>query len=354
MHQRYINGVGREAPSLFHLITSIPNLLVAWKEFKRGKGKKRDVQEFEFYLEDNLFSLHELLVSKEYTPHPYSTFFVRDPKLRHIHKASVSDRVVHQALYRILTPIFEKGFIFDSFSSRLGKGIYKGIERLNNGARKTTKNWKEPGYYLKGDVQKYFDSVDHTILKSFIREKIYCVDTLWLADKIINSYEKERGKGIPLGNVTSQLFGNIYLNELDQFVKRTLKIKCYFRYCDDSIILSDQKSKCSAIKEEIENFLHEKLKLYLHPQKITIKKIGQGIDFLGYVTLPHHRVLRTKTRRRIYRKIEEKIISFREGKTTKESLRQSLQSYFGILKHYKGHKIRNQIEKILNKNGIFS
>lgn len=350
MHQRHIHNVGGGIPGLFHTITSIPNLFLAWKEFKRGKRRKRDVQEFEFGLEDNLFLLHELLVSKRYTPGPYGAFLVRDPKLRHIHKASVHDRVVHQALFRIINPIFDKYFIFDSFSSRLGKGTHKGIERLNNGARKITGNWKKSAYYLKSDIRKYFDSIDHGILKSLIQKRIHCSDTMWLVEKIIDSYKKEEKCGIPLGNVTSQLFGNVYLNELDQFVKNKLKIKHYFRYCDDIIILCDSKEVCFSIKEKIENFLCEELRLDFHPRKIIVKKIRQGIDFLGYVTLPYYRKLRTKTKKRILKKIEERYFDMKNRIITEESFQQSIQSYFGILKHCKGHKTQNQIEEFNYRN----
>ena len=339
---------------LFHDITSVSNLFCAWNEFKKGKRKRKDIQEFEFNLEDNIFKLHEELISKQYKHGEYTGFFVSDPKLRHIHKANVKDRILHQAIFRILYPIFDKHFIFDSYSSRTEKGTHKGVKRTFVFARKESENWKKRTFVLKCDIKKFFNSINHKILLDLVKKEISCPDTLWLVEIIINSFSTtntiyvtaEMKKGIPLGNVISQLFANIYLNELDQFIKHKLKEKYYIRYCDDFIILNSDEEHLEKSLLLIGSSLKNKLKLELHPQKIEIRKLRQGIDFLGYVILPHYIVLRSKTKRRMLRKLNEKAILIAFSSTiSKETFNQSLQSYLGMLKHCKGYKIKLKLNK---------
>jgi len=333
---------------LFSEIISIENLLTAWQKFSYGKKKKKDVAEFEFSLENNLFTLYEELNRKIYAHQPYESFFIQDPKLRHIHKASVRDRVLHQAVYRVLYPIFDKRFIFDSYSSRLEKGTHAAVKRLKSFAKKAGGNNKISIFALECDVRKFFDSIDQNILLKLLGSRINDVDLLWLLEKIIKSFEKEKNRGLPLGNVTSQLFANVYLNELDQFIKHELKAKYYLRYCDDLVILSESECWLKKQIEPIQKFLHEKLKLELHPDKVFIRKLSQGIDFLGYVILPHHTVLRTKTKRRIFSKVRQKKLELEAGRISRESFEQSLQSYLGILKHCKGGKIEKKIREIIS------
>lgn len=299
------------AQSVFHEVISVSNLHLAWNEFKKGKRKKDDVAYFELHLEENIFRLHGELSTRTYKHDPYEDFYVCDPKRRHIHKASVRDRVMHQALFRVLYPIFDRHFIYDSYSSRNDKGTHKGISRLRDAVRKVSGNWKKKSWTLKCDVRKFFDSIDHSILRALIVQRVTCIDTLWLIDLIFASFEKEKGKGLPLGNVTSQLFANIYLNELDQYAKHVLKAKHYFRHCDDFVIVHHDKKFLEECIVRVAQFLKEKLRLELHPHKVEIRKVNQGIDFLGYVVLPHAVVVRTKTKRRIRRKIKERIIAYK-------------------------------------------
>ncbi len=219
------------------------NLFLAWKEFKKGKTSSQDVQEFGLYLEDNIFQLHEELKSHRYTHGTYTPFFVTDPKLRHIHKASIRDRLLHHAVFRILYPIFDRNFIYDSYSCRVGKGTHRAVNRLERFIAKLSHNNNRLVYALKCDIRKFFDSINQDILTKLIDKKIEDKDTRWLIGQILGSFSKTPGRGLPLGNVTSQLFANIYLNELDQFVKHNLKVKYYLRYCDDFIILQDDKKK---------------------------------------------------------------------------------------------------------------
>ncbi len=310
---------------------------MAWREFSRGKRNKLDVQEFEFNLEDNLFQLHYELKTKTYQHSHYTPFNICDPKLRRIHKAIVKDRVLHHAIFRILYPIFDKSFIYDSYSCRLNKGTHRAVLRLETFCRKLSRNNIKNIFALKCDIKKFFDSINQDILLNLIQKKIKDQNAVWLIGKIIKSFKT----GLPLGNVTSQLFANIYLNELDQFVKDKLKIKYYLRYCDDFVILKERKENLEKFIKPINNFLETELNLSLHQDKIIIRKYHQGIDFLGYVVLPYHIVLRAKTRRRILKRIKNNNLSL-----------QSINSYLGILKHCRGYKIKKEIEKLVARKEI--
>ena len=333
---KIVSGGGAPT-SLFHDIVSVANLLSAWQEFRCGKRKKKDVADFELHLEDNLFLLHEKLLNGSYIPDPYQPFSISDPKPRRIHKATVRDRVLNQAVFRILYPIFNKSFIYDSYSSRQGKGTHIAVSRLFNAVRKVSKNWHSSGYVLKCDIAKFFDSVDHDIQFEFLKNKIKDEQVLILLEKIIQSFEKSKNKGIPLGNVTSQLFANVYLHELDHFVKHTLRAKQYFRYADDFVILDVDKNVLEDYERKIREFLLEKLQLRLHDNKVFIRKISQGIDFLGYVVLPYTLVLRTKTKNRIFKKL----IQTKNEKD--EKFFQKIDSYLAVLKHCKSRAIKKEI-----------
>ncbi|MBI2017980.1 hypothetical protein HYS92_02930 [Candidatus Daviesbacteria bacterium] len=312
-------------------LTSIENLFQAWSEFRKGKRKRKDVQVFERYLEDNLFNLHESLKNKTYRHGKYDSFFVHDPKQRHIHKAQVQDRIVHHLLYKYLYQLFDNRFIYDSYSCRLEKGTHKAIKRLEKFTRIVSKNYTRSCWALKLDIKKFFASVDHDILMGLLERKINNKDILWLLKEIINSFDK----GIPLGNLTSQVFANIHMNELDQFIKHKLKIKYYLRYADDFTMLFCSNDLNQWIKK-IKVFLWKRLKLELHPQKIILRQLNWGIDFLGYIVLPHYILPRTKTKRRIYKKLEEKRFS--------ENFNQSLQSYLGYLSHANSYKVIQELK----------
>lgn len=333
---------------IFGEIISLGNLFSAWREFKKGKTKRFDVQEFEFSLEDNLFLLHQELNSRIYEHSDYTPFYITDPKLRYIYKACVKDRVVHQAIFRILYSIFDKNFIYDSFSCRVNKGTHRAVNRLKEFCDKLSKNNSRNIFVLKCDIKKFFDSVDQEILTEAIKNKTSDQDFIWLIEKIIKSYKKEEDRGIPLGNVTSQLFANVYLNELDQFIKHKLKIEYYIRYCDDFVILEENKSDLFLIAEKINEFLNNSLSLSLHSDKIVIRKYRQGIDFLGYVVLPYHKVLRTRTKRRVLKKIIKRKEQFEQKLVSGKSFNQSVQSYLGILNHCNDYNFKKKILKIIN------
>ncbi len=347
MNQRNIKfgGVwGGVRRKIFHKIISIENLFLAWDEFKKGKRQKPDVQKFEYNLEDNIFQLYRELKTKTYQHSNYKSFYIQDPKLRRIHKACVKDRVLHHAVFRILYPIFDSVFIFDSYSCRIGKGIHRAVNRLQKFARKISKNNTQNCFILKCDIRKFFDSVDHNILINLIKKKIEDKNAIWLIEKIIKSFFTSLNRGLPLGNITSQLFANIYLNELDQSLKHKLKAQYYIRYCDDFVILSGDKEHLKELIVKISDFLKKKLKLSLHLDKISIRRHHRGIDFLGYVNFPYYRILRTKTQRRIFREIGRRIRELKEKKISEEYFNQMIQSYLGILKHCNSHKLQQRLK----------
>ncbi len=334
--------------TIFEQIISIENLYNAWNQFKKGKRHKTDVQEFEFYLEDNLFKLHWMLNNGYYRHGAYQRFNIHDPKPRIIHKAIVKDRIVHHAIFYILYPLFDKSFIFDSYSCRVGKGTHKAVERLNLFTKNVSRNYQQHCFVLKCDISKFFNSIDHNILITLIADKVNEPKAMMLIRKIISSYKTQKGKGLPLGNLTSQLFANIYMNKLDQFIKCNLGEKYYIRYSDDFVIAHHDRYYLEQLIQRIDVFLKNHLKLLLHPRKIEIRKISMGIDFLGYVILPHHKLLRTKSKRRMYKKIVAKCKDHNENKMNQSSLNQSIQSYYGMLKHCNSRKLKYRLSKSIN------
>jgi len=270
---------GKICHNIFEKIVSLENLFAAWREFEKGKGKKADIQKFKLQLEDNIFSLREELKTQTYRHSHYTSFYINDPKRRHIHKATVRDRLVHHTVFKVLYPIFNQGFIFDSYSCRLNKGTHRAVKQLKNFLRKASKNNRQTAYVLKCDISRFFDSVSHHILLALIQKKIINERALWLTREIVESFNQQTCVGIPLGNVTSQLFANIYLNKLDQFIKHTVKAKHYLRYSDDFIIVHHDLEYLINLITKIGTFLSEKLCLRLHPKKVFIRKYSQGIDF---------------------------------------------------------------------------
>lgn len=289
----------------------------------------------------NILSLHRDLVSKTYQHSLYEAFNVSDPKPRSIHKASVRDRLLHHALYSNLYPFFDRTFITDSFSCRKWKGTHKAMDRFRAFSYKVSKNHTKTAWVLKGDIRKFFASIDHGILMGIIGRYIPDQDIKELLWKIISSFSVKEGVGLPLGNLTSQILVNIYMNEFDQFIKHKLKAKYYIRYADDFVILSDDKAHLENIIPQIQDFLWNKLRLELHPNKLYIKTVASGVDFLGWVLFPDHRVLRTITKKRMFRGIKRK-----QGKE------ETVQSYLGITQHGNGYKLRKLITDLTQDNSF--
>ncbi|MCX6786407.1 MAG: reverse transcriptase/maturase family protein [Candidatus Kaiserbacteria bacterium] len=315
-------------------IISMNNLLGAWKEFLKGKRRKKDVQEFQYRLSDNIIELHNDLKNKNYTHGGYHHFKISDPKQRDIHKASVRDRLVHHALYRQLYPFFDHTFIADSYSCRNRKGTHKAMNRFRSFARKVSKNNTRTCWVLKCDIRKFFASIDQKVLMGIIGAYIPDERIRILVGNIVSSFNSGMaGKGLPLGNLTSQLLVNIYMNEFDQFAKHKLKAKYHIRYADDFVFLSHDREWLVSLLPRIHDFLHNHLSLELHPNKVSIQTLASGVDFLGWIHFPDHRVLRTATKRRMFRRIKEV-----------SDKKETIQSYLGLLSHGNTYKLRQKLD----------
>ncbi len=334
--------------NIFEEMTSLERLFSSWKKFIRGKTKREDVQLFERNLETNVFQLHRELLDQNYQHENYKEFFVHDPKIRHIRKACVRDRLVHQSVYTSLVRIYEPKFISHSFSCREGKGTHKAINALKKMTLKVGKNNTKPCYALKCDIRKFFDSVDHETLLKLLERVILDKKSQWLFEEILGScvlqLHDNRNRGLPIGNLTSQIFTNIYLNELDQFVKHQLRQKYYLRYADDFVILDQNEDFLAQLIPQIRTFLDQDLKLKLHPKKVSINKLSQGIDFLGYIAFAHYRIIRTKTRKRMLKKIETRFTEYYRGQIKNEKMRQTLNSYLGVLSHGDNFELTQEIK----------
>mgnify|MGYP001562315763 CR=1 FL=1 len=307
----------------YHYIISVDNLLDAWKEFLRGKRSRKDVQEFELNLMENILALHYDLANKTYKHSAYHAFNISDPKPRNINKASVRDRLLHHAVYRVLYPFFDKTFIADSYSCRLKKGTHKAINRFRAFAYQVSHNHTRTVWVLKCDIKKFFASIDQAVLLNIINRYISNNNIRWLISQVVSSFcSTRKGQGLPLGNLTSQLLVNIYMNEFDQFVKHNLKAKYYIRYADDFVFLSHNKKWLESILSKADYFLWVKLQLKIHPDKIFIKTIASGVDFLGWVHFTDHHVVRTVSKRRMFRNVH-----------IKEGNNNTIQSYLGLLSH---------------------
>ncbi|HEU0080574.1 MAG TPA: reverse transcriptase/maturase family protein [Candidatus Paceibacterota bacterium] len=315
----------------YYDIISVDNLLSAWRDFAKGKRGKRDVQQFQLRLMDNILDLHVDLASKMYEHGGYHAFSISDPKPRDIHKASVRDRLLHHAIYRILFPFFGRIFISDSYSCRIGKGTHRALKRFRRFAGSVGANATQQCFVLKCDIRKFFASIDQDILYSILAEYIPDQDLLWLLKKVIFSFQSSKqGVGLPLGNLTSQLLVNIYMNEFDQFVKQELKVRHYVRYADDFVILSDTTRNLEKLLPEMSAFLKNRLRLDLHPDKVFIKTLSSGVDFLGWIHFPRYRVPRTATKRKMFRKLR---VERKEG---------SLDSYLSLLSHGNAHDLSRE------------
>ena len=324
-------------------IISLENLLAAWQEFRIGKRKRKDVQQFERNLMENLINLHNDLRARTYQHGPYHAFRISDPKPRDIHKASVRDRVLHHAIYRMLYPFFDAAFIYTSYSCRNNKGTHKALEQFRIYSQKVSKNNTRTCWVLKCDIKKFFASIDQTILLGILSTYIKDQDIIQLLQEIITSfYSTKLGKGLPLGNLTSQLLVNIYMHEFDYYVKHYLKAKYYIRYADDFVIFSHDKVLLEQQISNIQNVLAILLKLALHPNKVSIGTLASGIDFLGWVHFPDHRVLRPVTERRMKKRIQE------------SPKRETIQSYLGLLTHGNAKKLQYEISGSRVKPGMTS
>ena len=323
---------------LFARIVEFENLHTAYRGARTNKRYRSSILKFGYALEENLLALQRELTHKTYTHGGYREFIVADSKKRTIKAAPFRDRVVHHAVCNIIEPILDKGFIHDSYACRRGKGTHAAIVRLEHFIKTLQVGGYDSSakiYCLKCDISKYFDSVDHEILFGMLHRKIHDEDILWLLREIIRS----NSKGIPIGNLTSQLFANVYLNELDHFVKRTLHEKCYIRYMDDFLILGLDKKRFQEDKKRIKMFLHNQLKLTMHPKKAEIFPIDRGVDFLGYVVRDGTRLLRKSTVKRFLKKKRKYEWMAKNDKLMEAPLKNAIASWCGYASFADSYKL---------------
>ncbi len=353
---------------------SFRNIYRCYLNCRNNKRNTVNALNFERNAEENILRLERELKTKSYRPSRSILFAARKPKLREIFAADFRDRIVHHILVDYLQQIWERIFIYDSYACREEKGTHKAIKRLQGFLRKISQNGKVKTYFLQLDIKDFFTSIDKEILFSIFKKKINNPDVLWLIEKILfwdctksylcrddinlirkvpvnkSLFGKENKRGLPIGNLTSQFFANVYLNELDQFVKHKLKCRYYIRYVDDFVLLGSDKEELASFKLEIGKFLTEQFKLKLHPRRQKLQPISNGIDFLGYIIrqdyiLVRHRVLNNfKTRMRYF----EGLIRNNNGKLNAvifDRLRDSIKSYLGHFKWANCYRLMQAINK---------
>jgi retron-type reverse transcriptase len=338
--------------NLFPQIAAFDNLLQAAKQAQRGKRYRESVLRFNQALEVELVRLERELRNKTYRPGAYTTFEIYEPKRRLISAAPYRDRVVHHALCNVIAPIFERTFIADSYANRIGFGTHRALRRF-------TKFLRSSRYVLLCDVKQYFPSIDHEILKTLVRRKIKCRDTLWLIDTIIDGSNPQdpalayfpgddlwtplaRRRGLPIGNLTSQFFANVYLNGLDHVVKEKLGMSKYIRYVDDFALFADDLQPLAAARLAIEDYLAT-LRLTIHPVKSQIVATRHGANFVGFRILPDRVRVRVENVRRARRRLRRLQQAYATGQISRQQVTQSVRSWMAHLEHGDTWQLREHI-----------
>ena len=356
---------GLSVPANDSSVFSFKKIQQAYLNCRRKKRNTINALRFEFNVADNLLNLERELNDKTYYPSRSILFAVCKPKHREIFAADFRDRVVHHFLVEYLERIFEPIFIHDSYACRKDRGTHAAVKRLQKFTRRITANGRTRAYYLQLDIKDFFPSISKEILFELISRKVSDPNILWLTKQVIfwdctrsyvvrgekslldripghkSLFGKNNERGLPIGNFTSQFFANVYLNELDQFVKHTLKARCYLRYVDDFVILSKDASELSAWHARIEELLSNRLKLRLHPKRRKLAPISNGIDFLGYITRPGYVLVR----RRVVNNLKAKL---KELHACPEKLKNSIASYLGHFKWANSYRLTKKLfsEKI--------
>jgi RNA-directed DNA polymerase len=281
---------------------SLSSLYRSWYTARQGKRMSSEMLTFEYSLEPNLSTLHQQLIDRSYRHGGYVYFTVHDSKKRDIAVAAVGDRVIHRLIYDYLIPIWDKHFIFDAWSCRTGKGLHGAVARASNYLQLNPTGW-----LWRADITKFFDSVDQAILLQVIKRRVTCPDALWLIEEVIGSYYKRKpGRGMPIGNLTSQIFANIYLNEFDRYMVHCLKPEAYLRYGDDWLCFAKTKAELELIQEQALAFLSQELKLTVNPKLNHISPVHRGVTYLGIDLWPSGHRITAQTRTRMRHKINTK------------------------------------------------
>lgn len=313
--------------NLFNKICDINNLKLADKKARKGKRRQQGVIEHMKNQEENILKLRESLINKTFRTSEYKVFKIREPKEREIHSLPYyPDRIVHHAIVNVLEGIFVRTFTSDTYSCIKDRGIHKASYNLRSALKK-----KDTEYCLKLDVKKFYENIDHDILKSLLRRKFKDNDLLWLLDEVIDSTA-----GVPIGNYLSQFFANFYLTYFDHWIKETKRVKHYFRYCDDIVTLGGNKEELHTLLEDIRYYLETNLKLSVKGNHQVFSVGIRGIDFVGYKHYHYHVLLRKSIKQRFVKMVR-----------TNYNYK-SLVSYNGWIKHCNGINLTNKYERITN------
>ena len=360
----------KRARGLFEEVCALETLHLAYLKARKGKLDRSEVAEFTFHLDQELVRLRDELSAETYVPGPYRQFVVVESKKRLISAAPFRDRVVHHAVCHVIEPIFERSFIYDSYACRVGKGQHKAVERFRKFLRSNR-------YVLKGDVRRYFPSIDHEILRSLLARKIGdkrllglmetiiahspCLwsattpslhamtesshftsdDPMWFpGDDLLTPLERRRG--LPIGNQTSQFFANAMLDPLDHFVKEGIRERYYLRYCDDWVVCGNDKGHLHEVKAAIRTFL-EGLRLRLHTDKPQVFPADQGTDFLGYRVFPTHMRVRKANVHRFKRQLRRMQEAYERGEMTWEEVTASVRSWLAHAAHADSYRLRRAL-----------
>ena len=325
---------------LFARVTDFANLARAFRDASAGKRDRPEVQEFEHHLETRLWELRREVEAGTYRWGAYRRFLIRDPKRREIRAAPFRDRVLHHAFFTILDPLFARGYIADTYACIRGRGTHRAVRRY----REFVRARGGMGNALQCDIQRYFASVDHGVLMSLLARRIGEARLLALLNSLIDHGAERPGIGMPIGNLTSQMFANLYLDPFDHFVKETLRVRHYLRYMDDFILLVDGRDAARAALAAIEAFLLTRLRLRLNPSRVVLAPLTCARDVLGYI----HRVggptrIRRRSVRDLWRRLGGLNERFDPGRTTWASGRASLASWFGLAKHADAFRLSRAI-----------
>lgn len=315
---------------LFTRIVEEDNFYKAYRTCLKGKSKYKP-EAMRFALDEvyNLQQLRQSLIDETYEFDGYISFTVFEPKERMVDAPHFKDKIVQLAINNVLKEVFVPCFIHDSYACMDGRGTHKCADRISHFLRKTKWDYGDKAYIIKGDVSKFFYTIDREVLKKLLARKIKCTKTIRLLFKIIDSADVLDLRGLPLGNTISQVSANIYLNELDQFCKRKLGLKYYIRYMDDFIVITKTKDEANRILKLINEFIEAKLHLKLNQDKTKIFPIDQGVNSIGYKIHATHRLLRNSSKKKIKRKVRAMPRLIREGRLTVRKAEQMLNSWKG-------------------------
>jgi hypothetical protein len=327
--------MGKRYFQLYNKIWHPLNLWAAYKQAARGKRSQPAVAAFEYDLENQLISLETELQEHSYIPGRYHNFVINVPKRRLISAAPFRDRVIHHALMNVIEPLFERQFIHDSYANRVGKGTHRALDRC-------TQYLRRHRYVMHCDMRQFFPSIDHQILRSILARTIGDEAVLTLIERILSSglgiqaeeydlvyfpgdnlWACARPRGLPIGNLTSQYWANVYLNELDQHAKRALKIRAYIRYVDDILLFADEKSRLHEWRRAIIAHL-QSLRLTMHENRAQPRPVRTGIPFLGFIVFPTHRRLKRRNGVAFQRRLKAQTVQYRAGEIELEDLHASL------------------------------